>query len=158
VASHTINVTPVGNPGVLELNQELVGAVFQRMTLLFGGPAGTLTSSVAFDDGRRIQNEAKLLLSNAATQFTAVEFVLAPPGADPNSVAAQRLLIAPATAVGYDAVAPGDYDLYLRENGSTTLYSGPTRISLAAKGIYGVLAINGPDTATAGVVLFDDFP
>jgi hypothetical protein len=46
----------------------------------------------------------------------------------------------------------------LRQNLATTLLSGPTRLTLAAEGIYGVLAVNGPDTATAGVVLFDDFP
>jgi hypothetical protein len=39
-----------------------------------------------------------------------------------------------------------------------TLLSGPTPISVLAGGIYGVLAVDGADTATAGVVLFDEFP
>jgi hypothetical protein len=37
------------------------------------------------------------------------------------------------------------------------LLTGPTRLNLAAGGIYGVLATNGPDTATAVITLFDDF-
>jgi hypothetical protein len=36
--------------------------------------------------------------------------------------------------------------------------SGPTRISVAAGGLYGVLVVDGPDTATASVLLLDDFP
>jgi hypothetical protein len=31
-------------------------------------------------------------------------------------------------------------------------------VTFAAGGIYGVLAIDGPDTATAEPLLFDDFP
>jgi hypothetical protein len=65
-------------------------------------------------------------------------------------------LAAPAIA-GYVPAAPLEYDLYLREYASTTLVSGPTRITLAAGGTYGVLAVDGPDTATAEVQLFDDF-
>jgi hypothetical protein len=158
VATHTVNVTPVGNPGVLELNQQLATGPLQRATLLFGGPAGTLTYAVAFDDGRRIQNEAKLLFMNAATQFTSVEFVVVPPGDDPANYQAAAALVAPGTRPNYDAFPAGEYDLYLRQPSTTTLYSGPTRITLAAQGIYGVLAVNGADTATAGVAFFDDFP
>ena len=158
LATQTINVTPVGNPGVLELNQELATGPLQRATLLFGGSAGTLTHAVAFDDGRRIQNEAKLLFMNAATQFPTVEFVLVPPGDDPGLYQASAALSAPGTRSVYDGLPPGDYDLYLRQPSATALLSGPTRITLAAAGIYGVIAVNGADTATAGVELFDDFP
>ena len=58
----------------------------------------------------------------------------------------------------YLAIGRGDYDLYLRSSWASTVIAGPLRVSLAAGGIYGVLAIDGPDTATAGMVLFDDFP
>jgi hypothetical protein len=158
VATQTINVTPVGNPGVLELNQELATGPLQRATVLFGGPAGTLTHAVALDDGRRIQNEAKLLFMNAATQFPTVEYVLVPPGDDPSLYQASAALSAPGTRPVYDGLPPGDYDLYLRQPSATALLSGPTRISLAAAGIYGVIAVNGADTATAGIAFFDDFP
>jgi hypothetical protein len=157
IGSQTINVTPVGNPGVLELNQTFTGIV-ERTTLLFAGPAGTLTYVVASDDGRRVQNEAKIVFMNAATQFTGVDFVLVPPGEDQATAVALTGLAAPGTTLTYTPLIPGEYDLYLRQNLGTALLSGPTRITLAAEGIYGVLAVNGPDTATAGLVLFDDFP
>jgi hypothetical protein len=157
VGTQTITVTPVGNPGVLELNQPFAG-ILERSTLLFGGPAGALTHAITSDDGRRIYNEAKITFMNAATQFTGVDFVLVRPGEDQAVVAPVASLIAPGAALSYAPLVPGDYDLYLRQNAATTLLAGPTRLTLAAQGIYGVLAVNGPDTATAGVVLFDDFP
>jgi hypothetical protein len=58
----------------------------------------------------------------------------------------------------YLALGRGDYDLYLRQFAGSTVIAGPLRVSIAAGGIYGVLATDGPDTATARMVLFDDFP
>jgi hypothetical protein len=157
-ASQTINVTPVGNPGVLELNQTFQPGAALRSTLLFSGPAGTLVHTATADDGRRIQNEARLLLGSAATQFTAVDFVLTLPGVDPTMVSAVSRLAAPGLSVGYTAIPPGDYDFYLRDGVTGAMLSGATRITMAGGGIYGVLATNGPDTATASPVFFDDFP
>jgi hypothetical protein len=156
IGAFQINVTPVGNPGVLELDQAYGGFVSNRVTMLFTGPAGTLTPAFADDDGRAIQGEAKVRFANAATQFGFLDFVLTPPDADPNTYFAVTTIAAPAIAA-YVPAAPTEYDLYLRQYGTATLVSGPTRISLAAGGIYGVLAIDGPDTATAEVRLFDDF-
>lgn len=158
VGAQPIAVTPVGNPGVLEINQTYTGIVDQRTTMLFTGPAGALTHVVAADDGRRIHKEAKLRFMNAATQFPAVDFVLALPGESPDGLAPLTALAAPGIAAAGSALAAGDYDLYLRQNGTTTLLSGPTRLTVAAEGIYEVLVVNGPDTATAGVVLLGDFP
>jgi hypothetical protein len=152
-----INVTPVGNQGVLELDQTLTTAASQRLTLLFAGPAGTLLHTIVRDDGRRIANEAKLRFFNAATQFTAIGFVLTTPGTDPTNVLAQAQLAAPGAA-DYASLPAGNYDLYLREAAATTLLSGPTPITVVAGGLYGAIAVNGADTATAGVVLVDDFP
>lgn len=62
------------------------------------------------------------------------------------------------TGAEYLPIGPGEYDLFLRQFAATTVVAGPTRVSLVAGGIYGVLATDGPVTATAGMVLFDDFP
>jgi len=153
-----INVTPVGNPGVLELDQLLSTAATQRGTLLFAGNAGTLTHAVAADDGRRIANEAKLRFFNAATQFTdPTDFVLVRAGEDPTNALQVATLFAPGITA-YNTFPPGDYSLALRTNGTTTLLAGPIAITLAGAGIYGMLAINGASTATADMVLLEDFP
>ncbi len=68
------------------------------------------------------------------------------------------MLGAPGSQFVYSHFPPGTYDLYLRETTTGALLSGPTAITLDGSGIYGVLATNGPDTATATVTLYDDFP
>jgi hypothetical protein len=152
-----INVTPVGNPGVLEMDAPVFGVIGQRTTLLFSGPAGALLPIYAADDGRRLNREAKMRLMNAASQFVAIDYVLTAPDTDPNTYPSVATLFIPGVS-SYVPLNPGDYDLYLYAAGTPTLLSGPTRISVAAGGIYGALAVDGPDTATANVLLLDDFP
>jgi hypothetical protein len=152
-----VNVTPVGNPGVLELDQTYAGTAAQRASLLFSGPAGTLVSITAIDDSRRLHTEAKLRFANVASQFAAVDLVITNSGVDPNLVPSVTSLLAPGLS-SYVPLPAGNYDLYIRQFAGLTLLAGPTPISVAAGGLYGVLATDGPDTATAGVILFDDFP
>jgi hypothetical protein len=149
-SAQPINVTPVGNPGVLELSQSLTMTPGQRGTILFGGETGSLLNVVVGDDGRRLVGEAKVRL-------LALDFLLLEPGADPALFAPDVQLLHPG-AGDYVPRGPGEYDLYLRQSGTSTIVYGPTRLTLAAGGIYGVLAVNGPDASTADVVLFDDFP
>jgi uncharacterized protein DUF4397 len=156
VGATTINVTPVGNPGVLEMSTAYTASIGQRATILFSGPAGTLLAIFAADDLRRFNREAKLRFMNVASQFIAVDFVITSPGGDPNQPFPVAELFPPGIS-DYVPLYPDDYDLYLFQAGTTTVLSGPTRISVAAGGIYSALAIDGPDTATLNVRLLDDF-
>jgi hypothetical protein len=154
-----INVTPAGNPGVIELDQLLAPVTGARQTLLFAGDAGTLTHVVAFDDGRRILNEAKVRFFNAATQLgTFTEFLLLPADADPTQYGANAAVTAPGYSV-YLPFSPGDYDFYLRQTATDTILFGPLRVTLAGSGLYSIMAINNSADPTLGdVVLLDDFP
>jgi hypothetical protein len=155
-AAMKVNVTPVGDPGVLEIDATLTGGSGQRTTMLFSGSAGTLLYTFAADDQRRFNREGKIRFMNAASQWIAVDFVLTYPDLDPTFVPPLSQLLAPGVS-GYVPVYPGDYDLYLYATGTPDVLSGPTRITLGAGGIYGVLAVDGPDTATATVRLLEDF-
>ena len=151
-----INVTPVGDPGVLEIDTQTVGVIGERVTMLFGGPAGALLPVFAVDDERRLNREAKVRFMNAASQWIAVDFIVTLPDGDPNFLFPLATLFPPGVAP-YSTLHAGDYDLYLRQAGTINTLMGPTRISVAAGGIYGVLAVDGPDTATAEAIFFDDF-
>ena len=159
LGTQTLNVTPVGNPGVLELEMQIAPTPAQRITVMFTGPAGALLYAAIADDGRRIQGEAKLNFMNAATQFLAVDFVLTTTGADPTNIPAVAVLGAPGSPFAYNPFPPGHLrPLPPPETTTGALLSGPTAITVDGGGIYGVLATNGPDTATATVTLYDDFP
>jgi hypothetical protein len=156
LGAYTVNVTPVGNPGVLEIDTQTVGVIGERVTMLFGGQPGTLLPVFAVDDTRRLNREAKLRFMNAASQFTAIDFTVVLPDGDPNVAFPQATLFPPGAAP-YVTLHAGDYDLYMHQAGTTTILLGPTRITVAAGGVYGILAVDGPDTATANAVYFDDF-
>ena len=154
-----ISVTPVGNPGVLELDAQLSAPAGTLNTVMFAGPAGTLTPQIVTDDRRRIRGEVKLRYFNAANQFTtATEMVLLPPGTtDQTTVAPATVLVAPAVT-DYLFATHGEYDLLFRENGTNTPRTDPIHVTLVDGGIYGVITLNGPDTAHATVVFIDDTP
>jgi hypothetical protein len=153
-----INVTPPGNPGVLELDQTIQTISSLRYTLLFTGNAGALTHLLAADDRRRLHGIARIRFFSAALQFTdTLEFVLADPGADPVGFFGDAALVAPSFS-GYSLVPPGDYDLYARQFTTDEVVAGPIPVTLAGDGVYGVLAVNGPTSTTAEIVLLDDFP
>ena len=156
LGAYPLQVTPVGNPGVLEIDTQTVGVIGEQVTMLFGGQAGALLPVFAVDDNRRLNREAKLRLMNAASQFTAIDFTIVLPDGDPNTAFPQATLFPPGAAP-YVTLHAGEYDLYMHQAGTTTVVFGPTRITVAAGGIYGVLAVDGPDTATASAVYFDDF-
>jgi hypothetical protein len=152
-----INVTPVGNPGVLELDQLFATFPTQRWTLLFAGDAGTLTHTLALDDNRSIHGEAKIQFLDVATQVLYLSFVVVPPGADnPNLFPAVAALTSPGIS-DYVPLPPGDWDLYLYSSVTGERVGGPTRVSLAAGGVYSAMAVNGADTSTAAFVLLDGF-
>ncbi|HET7609291.1 MAG TPA: DUF4397 domain-containing protein [Gammaproteobacteria bacterium] len=156
VGAVKVNVTPVGNPGVLEIDTQFNAIIGQRVTALFTGPAGALLPIFAADDLRRIHREAKLRLMNAAARFPGIDFVITLPDGDPNQAQPVAQLLAPGVS-DYVPLYPGEYDLYLFQAGTTTVVSGPTRIRVADGGIYAALALDGPDTSTASVRLLDDF-
>jgi hypothetical protein len=157
-ATLPINVTPPGNPGVLELDQTVATVGAFRYTTLFSGDAGTLTHVLTIDDYRRIHGTAKLRFFNTARQFTDfIELVLVPTGELPENFAGQIALVAPG-ASAHSLLVPGGYDLYLRRAGTNEILSGPTPVTLDERGIYTVLAVNGPTNVTAEAVLLDDFP
>jgi hypothetical protein len=154
---HAANVTPPGNPGVLELAQTMIFGATALQTVLVTGDAGALAHTLVVDDGRRVASEARVRFFNGAPQFTALDFLIVPPGTADYSTVFPAATITPPGASSLIPVVPGTYDLVLRQSGTATIVAGPTPITLVAAGLYGALAVNGADTATANVVLFDDF-
>lgn len=154
-AENTVNVTPAGNPGVLELTQTLTLSANLRHTLLVTGESGALTHVVAADDRRRLANGGRLRVFNAASQFTAIAFYVVPPGTDTATSTPVFGLGAPGRS-SYVTAPPGNYELVLRASDGS-IVAGPQAITIEAAGLYEVLALNGPDTASAQVVLLEDF-
>lgn len=152
-----LNVTPPGNPGVLELDQKITLTGSRLYTVLFTGDAGALTHAATADEGRRFTDRAQFRFYNAARQFGAVDVFLVTPGTDVSTVFPDAAMTAP-SITAYLPRPPGDYEIVVRQSGTSTIVAGPIPVTLAASGNYGALITNGPDTATVTVTLVDDFP
>jgi hypothetical protein len=153
---HTLNVTPPGNPGALELNQTITTTAPSYYTLIFGGEAGALTHVLVPDERRRVAGAAKLRFFNAASQFSSLDFLVAFENGDINLVFPQAVLGAPGASSSI-VLQPGTYKFALRQSSTTNIVAEPQTLTVESGGLYGVLAINGPDTSTATMVLLDDF-
>ncbi len=151
-----VNVTPAGNPGVLELDQKVALAATRKHTLLVSGPAGALVGASVTEDDRRLANVAQLRFYHGAGQLPILDFLVLPADVDPTT-AGSAAVLSPGT-IGLPAnYPPGDYEVRLRQTGTTTFVAGPVPVTLTGGGIYGILATNGADAATATITLIDDF-
>ena len=156
VGSDQINVTPAGNPGVIELDETIDATSSQLSTLLVTGDPGTLTHVLATDDQRRIEGQASLHLFDAASQFTTLNFFVVAPGTDITTVLPIGTLQVPG-ANPNGVYKPGTYDLVVTDADTGNIVAGPQSITLESAKFYTVLAINGATSSSVDLVLLDDF-
>lgn len=152
-----LNVTPPGNPGVLELDQKITLTGSRLYTVLFTGDAGALAHTSTTDEGRRFADRAQFRFYNAARQFESVSVYLVPAGTDTSTVFPEAAMTAP-SITAYLARPPGDYEIVVRNSSTGATLAGPIPVTLAGGANYGALVTNGADTATVNVTLIDDFP
>jgi Domain of unknown function (DUF4397) len=154
---HTLIVRPANDPNATSL---IPGQVFTlgsdaRYTFLIGGDPASVGAFESIDDRRPVPDRAHLRYFNGSTTYTAVDYFVVAPGTDVTSAAFS--VISPATTPQNLSFAPGDYEIVLRENGTSTILAGPTPITLAAGGVYSILAVDSLAGGSLDVVPFDDF-
>ena len=156
VGSEQLNVTPAGNPGVIELDTTVTTSASQLSTILVSGDAGTLTDVIATDDRRPIEGQATLRIFDAAPQFTTLNFYIVAPGTDVTTVLPVTALGAPSVNA-QTVLLPGTYDLVVTDASTGTIVAGPQSVTIDSAKFYTVLAVNGASSASADVILLDDF-
>ena len=135
---HNLNITPAGNPGVLEIDQAFTAARASLGTWLITGSPGALSAALLGDDFRVVSGESKLRIFNASLLNGTVEVYVEAPGADLSTIPAKALL-ASGTASANERFAPGDYELTVRSAIDQTILLGPQLLTIAADGYYGIL-------------------
>ena len=152
-----VNVTPVGNPGVLELTGTADLVSSRMYTTLFTGDAGALALSLGEDDRRRFAGLAKVTFYGAHT-VAVPEILVLPPGTDATTAPSQSnpSFAIPAT-VSPITVPPGTYEVWLRTFATTTIVGGPVTITVAERGLYGIVTSNDADGTTIDMKLVDEF-
>jgi hypothetical protein len=159
-----VNVTPVGNPGVLEFSGTVSPSAATSITMLVVGPAGALFANTPQDSRRRIKSQVKLTFYDAAASCGLCDVLILPAGKDPNDSPALDPTFGtdPYQQVTLGSVVPatqvaGDFDVVVRPQGTLTVVAGPTRITLKDAGLYGIVLSDNPNGTTIDLTLIDDF-
>lgn len=155
--AHDLTASPVGNPGVLEVDFPFAVEAGRFGTFFIANDPGATSTSFSIDDYRPIVGEITVNLYNAAQLFQFVDVFIAPVGTDLNTIFPTASLLPGASLPGL-AIAPGDFELTIREGGTVTVLAGPTPITLIEGGFYGLLITDSIGGATVDLTLFDDFP
>lgn len=150
-----VNVTPPGNPGVLEYSGSTVPAPATKYTAAFTGDPGALILTMPVDDRRRVTGASKLSVYDLAPAFPFVDFMILPPGTDPTT-ALPATTAAPPSVTSFPW-GPGTYEIWARDSSTATMLAGPVTVTVAEKGLYGFVLSNNPNGTTVDIALIDDF-
>jgi hypothetical protein len=159
-----VTVTPAGNPGVLEVTSAFSPQSGSAYTALFAGPTGGLVLYTPLDDLRRVKSQAKLNFYDVAGSCEVCDLLMVTPGTDPNTIPAYDPFtgLDPHPYVTPGSIQPvvqwpGDFDVIVRIQGTQTIVSGPTRITLKDAGLYGIILSDNLNGTTIDTTLIDDF-
>ncbi|MGI9257624.1 MAG: DUF4397 domain-containing protein, partial [Gammaproteobacteria bacterium] len=148
--------TPAGNPSVIELDLPFEANAGRFETIFIAGNPGDASGAISIDDLRPIIGEAKMNFFNGAGLFLFVEFFVVPPGTDITGELPTASLQSRG-ATSNLAIAPGEYELSIRDAFSATILGGPISLTLEEGGFYTVLITDATGGATVDITLFDDF-
>jgi len=159
-----VNVTPAGNPGVLEFTGTFSPTPATSWTVLVVGPTGALFTNIPQDNRRRVKSQATVTFYDAAASCGLCDVLVLPAGSDPNDSPALDPFYGtdPYQQVTLGSVVPatqvaGDFEVVIRPQGTTTIVAGPTPITLKNAGLYGIVLTDNPNGTTIDMTLIDDF-
>lgn len=154
--SHTLMVTPAGNPGVIETEQTFLALPGQRGTWFIRGDPGALSATYAPDNQRLIRDVADLSVYFGGTTVSSVDVYVAPPDTDLSTVAPAARL-SDSTPVSRLLIGLRDYAITIRDSGTENVLAGPIDVAIDFEGNYGILITNGASGSGVDVTLFDRF-
>jgi hypothetical protein len=150
-----LDFTPAGNVGVLLDRQQLTVQSGARSTVfLVNGSNGTVDQLLAVDAARRMAPFGQLRFVNTVPQ--SLDFYVIPHGNNVYTSAPSQTLSA-ASIGGAAQVAPGDYDVFLMRQGTTTIVFGPQQVTMAGGGLYTIVAVPTADVSRADILPLGDF-
>ena len=152
----TLQVTPAGNPGAIEVETTFRAFPGQRGTWFVRGAPGSLGAFYSPDSQRLIRDIAELTVYYGGTTTGSVDVFIVPPDTDLNTVAPTATLSA-TSAVSFVYLGLGGYTVTVRESGTQNVLAGPVAAGIGFEGNYGILITNGASGAGMDITLFDEF-
>ena len=153
---HTLQVTPAGNSGAIEVESPFRALPGLRGTWFVRGAPGSLAVFHSLDSQRRIRDIAQVKVYHGGTTVGNVDVFIVAPDTDLSAVAPTATLTgtSPFTTV---PAGLGGYAVTVRESGTENVLAGPVAAAIGAEGNYGILITNGASGAGMDITLFDGF-
>lgn len=150
-----INVTPAGNMGVLEVDQDITLSAGTSQTQVISGAPGDYSSAIYADDNRGVRARASYRIRNASAEVDFIDVYLEEPGTDLTDETPLQFGLTSASTELAAVALPGDYEITLILNDAdastddTTVVGGPFAITLNEQTVYDIVII---DSAVVGEV------
>ncbi len=153
---HQLNITPAGNPGVIEIDQAFTAERASLSTWFITGSPGALSAAPLDDDFRLLPGESKLRIFNGSPLNDILQVYVVAPGTNLATIPATQIL-ASGTASPNRRFAPGEYELTVRSAVDNRVLLGPQPLTIAADGYYAILLSDPLSGTGIDVQLLYDF-
>lgn len=153
---HTLQVTPAGNSGVIEVEGSFLAFPGQRGTWFIRGDPGALTAAYSTDSQRLIRDLAGVTIYHGGTTVGNVDVYIVPPDTELNTVAPTASLTQ-TSAITNVFMRLGAYTITVRESGTENVLAGPVAAGIGFEGNYGILITNGASGSGVDITLLDAF-
>lgn len=154
--AHTLQVTPAGNSGAIEIETPYRAFPGQRGTWFVRGAPGSLAAIYSPDSQRRIRDIAEVTVYHGGTTVSNVDVFIVAPETDLGSTAPTATL-SQTSALSSVLMGLGGYTVTVREAGTENVLAGPIAAGIGIEGNYGVLITDGASGAGVDITLFDGF-
>ncbi len=150
-----LDFTPAGNVGVLlDRQQHVISSGARSTVFLVNGSNGAVDQLLAVDSARRLAPFAQLRVVNTVPQ--SLDYYVIPHGNNVYTSTVSQTLSA-ASIGGAQEFAPGDYDVFLMRQGTTTIVYGPQEVTMAGGGLYTIVGVPTADVSRADILQLGDF-
>ena len=153
---HTLQITPAGNPGAIEIETPFRAFPGLRGTWFVRGAPGSLAAFYSPDSQRRIRDIAEVTIFYGGTTVSSVDVYIVATDTDLNSVPPTATLTE-TSALSFVYTVLGGYTVTVRESGTENVLAGPIAAGIGIEGNYGILITNGASGSGVDVTLIDQF-
>ena len=153
---HTLQVTPAGNSGAIEIEAPYRAFPGQRGTWFFRGAPGSLAAFYSPDSQRLIRDIAEITVYHGGTTAANVDVFIVAPDTDLNTIAPTATL-SQTSALSTVFAGLGGYTVTVREAGTRNVLAGPVAAGIGFEGNYGILITDGASGSGVDITLFDAF-
>ena len=163
-AESMLQVTPAGDPGVIEVDETLVAGVNTRLTQIINGAPGALTTVVLQDNNRSVSARATFRVRHGGQLLPAVDLYVSAPGtgADLTDLTPIAVGLSSGGTDFSSSVLPGEMELLVVENDQdatttdTNIIAGPVTLPLADGRVYNIVLFDSVTAGMLDVVVVDE--